>query len=146
MEELLMKIKLNADELIIDIAIPPSKNKKSTVFNTRTAEVKRFYYDCHTGTIEYMHMVQSFLKDFDSKKELLNIEIFHFQEYDRGDLHNTNEILADGLQELLGVNDLYYVIRNNPRRYHPREHLEIIIKRIENRFASERKETKKAKK
>lgn len=135
----LQLIKTDKTYLQIDTRIPPSKNNKTNVFGSRSTEVKSFYHDCKTATVEYMHLLQEFLKDYDPKKELLNIDIYTRQEYDRGDLHNTNEILADGLQELLGVNDLYYVIINHPRMYDPREHLIVMISKRKNLFAESRK-------
>ena len=144
-----MKLQLITTEgtyLQIDTWIPPSKNNKTNVFGSRSTEVKRFYHDCKTATVEYMHLLQDFLKDYDPKKELLNIDVYSFQEYDRGDLHNTNEILADGLQELLGINDLYYVIVNHPRMYDPREHLIVNISKRKNLFAESRKGAQKQKK
>lgn len=139
-------IKTDKTYLQIDTRIPPSKNNKTNVFGSRSTEVKSFYHDCKTATVEYMHLLQDFLKDYDPKKELLNIDIYTRQEYDRGDLHNTNEILADGLQELLGINDLYYVIVNHPRIYDTRDHLNVMISRRKNLFAESRKRAQEQKK
>ena len=125
--------------LVVRTTIPPSKNNKKTVFETQTGEVRQFYRTATEASLSYRKEINNFLYGFDPEKELLSLEIFLHESSDRRDVQNCNEILCDGLQLLLGVNDKYMIPRNNPRVFDEADECLVYIERIENLYAMTKK-------
>lgn len=139
--------------LCLEIPIPPSKNKKTTrqKYTGQTMmsnEVRQFYKDMKTYELTVRHSAKLFLTNFDIKKHMIHVAATLYQATMKTDIHNHNEFTCDALQDLLGVDDAYFVVENKPRLYRPvnREFMFLELTIIENPFHQSKKDYNKKEK
>jgi hypothetical protein len=97
----------------ISTSIPPNKNTKkvlnvTTGFMQRTQYFKDFMEEMDMYRINYSKDIEAFTKQW-KKGLLIQLIIQVYQSTQRTDHHNLSEVLMDGIEKMIGINDKYFV-------------------------------------
>lgn len=120
--------------LFLEFPIPPSKNKKNAMNATTGGIVKaysvtKFEEYIKIYQLERRREIDLFCRGFQHGQDrggaLIEITIQLYQAEIRMDVHNLNEILLDGIEEMIGINDKYFIAINKPRLYLPKDYEKI---------------------
>ena len=139
--------------LIIYHGLPPSKNHAKERFGigytTSGKSYTRERYKSHvTNFLATFHLeaeydkkkLEEFVRYYEATKPYdILVSVTYYTDTQRFDRQNYIQFLSDGLQNLLGINDRWFVWRDNSLRYSQDPLTEIKIGLLRNTFLEQKK-------